>query len=1091
MSEAKPAYETVVVVGLGMVGIAFIEKLLDLDSAHRYRIVTFGEETHLAYNRVQLTEYFEHRNIEKLYLNSPEWYQQQDPERFSFHVGETVVSLDTEARIVTTDAARTVAYDHCVIATGSEAALPSYADLSVPGVFVYRNISDINKLLTYADQEELKDCSAVVIGGGLLGLEAAKAVYDLSSVKDVTIVHRQAYPLSRQLDAQGGEIVLRRIEAMGVTFLGSTSVQRFLTDDKGSLCGVELVDGSTVDCKIVVVAIGITPRDGLARKAGLACAQRGGVVVDDGLQTSAKDVYAIGECASWKNNTYGLIAPGIEMADILAFNFTQAKTQVGDFKLRQMNNPDLSTKLKLMGVDVASFGDYFAENARAQIKPVKQGAPQDPATNELRKTHDASSPKKRHGAAAALAAEGPVEALTYRDPFGGVYKKYIFSADGKYLLGGMMVGDTSEYVRLVALVKKKKALDVPPSQFILGSRSGRAETGEDLDDDAQICSCHNVSKGRIAQCIKDGAQSVADVKSKTKAGAGCGGCIPLLTNIVKAELKKAGVSVNNNLCPHFAMTRADLFNVVKIKKLKTMPAIMEAVGTNPRAIGCEVCKPAVGSILSSLWNEHVMNPVHHANQDTNDRFLANIQRNGTFSVVPRVPAGEITPDKLIVLGQVAQKYGLYTKITGGQRVDLFGAEKADLPSIWKELVDAGFESGHAYGKALRTVKSCVGSSWCRYGVGDSVGMAVQLEQRYKGIRSPHKFKGGVSGCVRECAEAQGKDFGLIATDKGWNIFVCGNGGATPRHATLLAADVPPSKVLRILDRFVMYYISTADKLMRTARWLEQMEGGIDKLRRVILDDELGICADLERDMDELVGTYYDEWKAVVNDQERQKTFRQFVNTDQRVPQAEVVIERGQMRPADWSKTAAPLIFNKTDVPVSREQWKWRKVAEVQDLTPSDGTTTSAAIRFGDSQIAIFHVPGRGYFATQQMCPHRRAFVLDHGIVSDDPQSGALYVSCPMHKRNFDLTSGKCLNDESYGIMSFEVRVEGDDILLLLPEESDLDGVIGTSKWMVRKATAQASSTVDTALDIVGPSEGVVTSTDKSCDGAACGPQLDW
>ncbi|OSD05584.1 nitrite reductase [Trametes coccinea BRFM310] len=1069
MSDAKSHYETVVVVGLGMVGIAYIEKLLDLDNSHRYRIVTFGEETHLAYNRVQLTEYFEHRNIEKLYLNSPEWYQQQDPDQFSFHVGETVVTLDTEAGTVTTDAGRTVAYDHCVIATGSEATLPRYADLSVPGVFVYRNISDINKLLSYADQEELKDCSAVVIGGGLLGLEAAKAVYDLSSVKEVTIVHRQAYPLSRQLDAHGGEIVLRRIKAMGVTFLGSTSVQRFLVDDNGELCGLELVGGSTVSCRIVVIAIGITPRDDLARKAGLACAQRGGVVVDDSLQTSAKD-----------------------MADILAFNFTQARTEVGDFKPRQMNNPDLSTKLKLMGVDVASFGDYFAEGARVQIKSATQGILQDPATNELGKTHDASSPRKHHGAAAAAAAEGPVEALTYRDPFGGVYKKYIFSADGKYLLGGMMVGDTSEYVKLVALVKKKKALDVPPSQFILGSRSDKADTGDDLDDDAQICSCHNVSKGRIVQCIKDGAQNVADVKSKTKAGAGCGGCIPLLTNIVKAELKKAGVAVNNNLCPHFAMSRADLFSVIKIKKLKTMPAIMEAVGTNPRAIGCEICKPAVGSILSSLWNEHIMNPVHHANQDTNDRFLANIQRNGTFSVVPRVPAGEITPDKLIVLGQVAQKYGLYTKITGGQRVDLFGAEKADLPSIWKELVDAGFESGYAYGKALRTVKSCVGSSWCRYGVGDSVGMAVQLEQRYKGIRSPHKFKGGVSGCVRECAEAQGKDFGLIATDKGWNIFVGGNGGATPRHATLLAADVPPSKVIRILDRFVMYYISTADKLMRTARWLEQMEGGIDKLRRVILDDELGICADLERDMDELVGTYYDEWKAVVNDQERQKMFRQFVNTDKRVPQTEIVVERGQMRPADWDKTAAPLILSKADLRAGTDQWKWRKVAEVQDLTPSDGTTTSAAVRFGDSQIAIFHVPGRGYFATQQMCPHRRAFVLDHGIVSDDPKSGALYVSCPMHKRNFDLTSGKCLNDESYGIISFEVRTEGDDILLLLPEESHLDAVIGTSKWMVRKATAQASNTADSALDIVGPPEEAVGSVDKSCEGAACvSPQLDW
>ncbi|RPD71067.1 nitrite reductase [Lentinus tigrinus ALCF2SS1-7] len=1089
--------KTIVVVGLGMVGIAFIEKLLDLDTAGRYRIVTCGEEVHLAYNRVALTDFFQHRNIEKLYLNSPEWYTKQDPDRFQFHTGETVTSLDTEARVVATDKGRTIAYDYCVLATGSDATLPAYADLSIPGVFVYRNIADVDKLLAHAEKEDVKDASAVVLGGGLLGLEAAKAVYDLPTIKDVAIIHRQTYPLSRQLDAQGGEIVLRRIEGMGARFLGGTSVQRLLTDDKGALSGLELSDGSTLDCNIVIFSIGISPRDDLARTAGLACGQRGGVLVDDHLQTSAKDVYAIGECASWKNNTYGLIAPGIEMADILAFNFTQAQTHVGSFKLRQMNNPDLSTKLKLMGVDVASFGDFFAEKHGQVKSSVNESSstaslPQAPGGK-----HDASAPRKRHGAAAA--AEGPVEALTYRDPFAGVYKKYIFSADGKYLLGGMMVGDTSDYVKMVSLVKKKKALDVPPAQFVLGSRSGSEDTGEDLDDDTQICSCHNVTKGRVVQCIKDGAQSVADVKTQTKAGTGCGGCIPLVTNIVKSELKKAGIAVNNNICPHFAMTRADLFNVVKIKKLTTFTAIMETVGVKPDSVGCEICKPAIGSILSSLFNEHVMNPTHHANQDTNDRFLANIQRNGTFSVVPRVAAGEITPEKLIVLGQVAKKYGLYTKITGGQRVDLFGAERADLPSIWKELVDAGFESGHAYGKALRTVKSCVGTTWCRYGVGDSVGLAVQLEERYKGIRSPHKFKGGVSGCVRECAEAQGKDFGLIATDKGWNIFVCGNGGANPRHATLLAADVPPSRVVRILDRFFMYYIRTADKLMRTARWLEGMEGGIEKLRKVVLDDELGICADLEREMDELVGTYFDEWRAVVDDPERQKQFRQFVNTDERVAQTEKITERGQMRPANWSKATLPLVMRESDIAVPKGEWKWRKLATVQDFVPTDSGTTSAAVRYGDSQIAIYHIPKRGYFATQQMCPHRRAFVLDHGIIGDDPKSGSLYVSCPMHKRNFSLTTGECLNDDSYGVVTFDVKTDGDDVLLLLPEPEDLDIVMGTSKWMVRQATAELidrGATQQSTVEIVGPTESVEAASgvavEQGCSGSSCnGEKLDW
>ncbi|TCD62454.1 hypothetical protein EIP91_006881 [Steccherinum ochraceum] len=1134
--------KTIFVAGLGMVGIAFVEKVLNLDDAGRYRIVTCGEEIHLAYNRVALTEYFQHRSIEKLYLNPPEWYASQSPDRFTFHTSETVLSINSSEHTVTTSN-RTIPYDYCILATGSEAALPVYVDPKIKGVFVYRNIADLEGLLAYASAGRGLNGKVAVIGGGLLGLEAAKAAYDLDTVSKVTIVNRRGYPLSRQLDAHGGEIVLRRIEAMGVEVLTNASPSGLITAQDGDgmyLTGLTMQDGSTLDCEIMIFAVGITPRDDLARASGIQCLASGkhGIVVNDHLETSAPDVYAIGECASWKGETYGLIGPGIEMADILAFNFTQTETSVGGFKKRQMNPPDLSTKLKLMGVDVASFGDFFAEqrlarsSSSAQALQVKKPSPatsaplshdqQDPNKSRDEQPHvsgavftsaqtngptltvessassgiansadgsglgseadkkadekegrkDASAPRKRHGAAAA--SEGPIETLTYRDPFAGVYKKYIFSADGKYLLGGMMVGDTSDYVKLVSLVKKKKLLEVPPSQFILGSNSGSEESGADLDDDTQICSCHNVSKGDIVACVKNGLDTLNAIKSKTKAGTGCGGCVPIMTNIFKAEMKKNGAELSNNLCPHFAMSRADIFNVVSIKKLKTFPEIMSAIGVNKDAVGCEICKPAIGSILSSLFNEHVMEKVHHANQDTNDRFMANIQRNGTFSVVPRVPAGEITPDKLIVLGQVAKKYNLYSKITGGQRVDLFGAQKADLPSIWKELIDAGFESGHAYGKALRTVKSCVGTSWCRYGVGDSVGLAVQLEERYKGIRSPHKFKGGVSGCVRECAEAQSKDFGLIATDKGWNIFICGNGGANPRHATLFARDVPPSRVIRILDRFLMYYIRTADRLMRTARWLESMEGGIEKLKKVVLEDELGICSDLEQEMDSLVGTYYDEWRSVVNDPERQKQFRQFTNTDERQPQIEQIVERGQPRPADWAKSFPPTHLKPEHIPTPKEKWEWRKLAKVSDLTPTEVGTTSCAVRYGDSQLAIFHVPRRGYFATQQMCPHKRAFVLEHGLIGDDPNTGALYVSCPMHKRNFTLATGDCLNDDSYSILAFDVKVaspddEDSDVLVLLPSPDELDAVIGTSKWMVRRATAELlDRSSGGGIEIVGP-----------------------
>lgn len=478
-----------------------------------------------------------------------------------------------------------------------------------------------------------------------------------------------------------------------------------------------------------------------------------------------------------------------------------------------------------------------------------------------------------------------------------------------------MVGDCSDFVKLVSIIKKKKALNVPPSQFIVGSK-GAEDDGADLDDDAQICSCHNVTKAAVAKCVKDGGcDTIGDIKAKTKAGTGCGGCMPLVTNIFNAEMKKAGKSVSNNICIHFNYSRADLFNIVRIKKLDSFTKIMEECGNDKNSLGCELCKPVIGSLISSTAgiNKHVMDPVHHANQDTNDRFLANIQRDGTYSVVPRMAAGEVTPDKLIVLAQVAQKYNLYTKITGGQRIDLFGAMKQDLPDIWETLVKAGFESGHAYGKSLRTVKSCVGSSWCRYGIGDSVGLAVQLEERYKGVRAPHKIKGGVSGCVRECAEAQGKDFGLIATDKGWNIYLGGNGGANPRHALLFMTDVAPTDVVKYLDRFLMFYIQTADKLTRTARWLENFDGGLEKLRKIIVDDELGICEQLDKDMQALVGTYECEWTRVVNEPERRKQFRQHVNTPAKTRNIELIQERKQTRAADWPKDFPPGRFSSSQV----------------------------------------------------------------------------------------------------------------------------------------------------------------------------------
>src|SRR6185295_6120457 len=433
-----------------------------------------------------------------------------------------------------------------------------------------------------------------------------------------------------------------------------------------------------------------------------------------------------------------------------------------------------------------------------------------------------------------------------------------------------------------------------PVRTVRGNAGARGIGVDKLPESALVCACNSVSKGQICAAVKEGCRTLASLKAKTKAASSCGGCGPLAKSIVDAELKKQGVAVTNHLCEHFRFSRQELFHLVRIEQLKTFEEILQKHG---KGRGCDICKPAVASILASCWNEMILKPKHAPLQDTNDHFLANLQKNGSYSIVPRVQGGEITPEKLVVLGQVAKKYGLYTKITGAQRIDLFGARVEQLPLIWKELVDAGFESGHAYGKALRTVKSCVGSTWCRYGVQDSVAMAVAIENRYRGLRAPHKIKMAVSGCTRECAEAQGKDVGATATENGWNLYVCGNGGMKPRHADLLARDLSDRELIQYIDRFLMFYIRTGDRLQRTSVWLESLEGGIDYVRKVVCEDSLGIGAELEADLQRLVDTYEWEWKKAIGTPEILARFRHFVNSDEGDSGIRFVTERGQPVPA--------------------------------------------------------------------------------------------------------------------------------------------------------------------------------------------------
>ena len=957
-------------------------------------------------------------------------------EALNYHLNTIVTEIHPEAKVVSTSKGDTVPYDVLVLATGSDAVVPRHTPgHDAKGVFVYRTIDDLQKLITYS--ATVKGSTGAVVGGGLLGLEAAKAMMDLEEFKHVKLIERNRWVLSRQLDGDAGGMVVNLVRQLGLDVMTSKRVGKIEVDEENAVKGVVFEDGERMDCRCLMFAIGIKPRDELARNAGLKCADRGGgIVIHADLSSSTPDIYAIGECASWENQTFGLIAPGIEMADVLAFNLTQAKVHAP----RKFKRPDLSTKLKLLGVEVASFGDFFADRDGPMSLPVRRhGAKKDEkesGENSVKTFTDGPPPP-------------PVRALTYKDPFQAVYKKYLFTMDGKYLLGGMMIGDTKDYVKLVPMVKNQKPLEVPPSQFILGATKEGDDDADDLTDDTQICSCHNVTKGDVTKVVKDGTcKSIGDVKSCTKAGTGCGGCMPLVQTIFNKEMKAMGAEVLNHLCPHFEHSRADLFNIIYVKKLKTFSDVMKDCGKNPEALGCEACKPTIASILASLYNQHILDKPLHGLQDTNDRFLGNIQRNGTFSVIPRVAAGEITPEKLIAIGTVAKKYGLYCKITGGQRIDMFGAKKQDLVDIWTALVNAGMESGHAYAKSLRTVKSCVGTTWCRFGIGDSVGMAVRLEERYKSIRSPHKMKGGVSGCVRECAEAQNKDFGLIATEKGFNIFVGGNGGAKPRHSELLAKDVPPDDVIPILDRYLMFYMRTADKLQRTARWIEQLPGGIKYLQEVVLQDKLGLCAELEKQMEELIGTFFCEWTEVINNPERRKAFQQFDNTDETAETVEAVEERGQQRPTYWPKDSVTEDFRGT-------KWSslsWQPIIESKTIVERP-TGSSANVKRGDTQLAIFKVKGKWY-ATQQMCPHKRTFALSDGIIGDDTDKGRLWVSCPFHKRNFTLNgddAGKCSNDDKVNIATFPVEERDDGwVYLKLPPVEELDGVLGTKRWVVRK-----------------------------------------
>ncbi|MFJ7209011.1 nitrite reductase large subunit NirB [Streptomyces sp. NPDC098789] len=926
--------QTLVVIGHGMVGHRLLEALAERDAlagpgrtgAGGWHVVVLAEEARPAYDRVHLSAAFTGSTGEELALAAPGFFERHG---IDLRLGDPAAHVDTAARTVTSASGDVIGYDALVLATGSYPFVPPIDGADADGCFTYRTLDDVEALTAYAADPAVS--TGVVIGGGLLGLEAAGALRTLGLTTHVVEFAPRLMPL--QVDDGGAAALRATIESMGVavhTGVGAGGVQ---IHPDGRAQALRLTNGQEIGADVVVFSAGVRPRDRLARECGLAVGDRGGVVVDAHCRTSDPYVYAVGECAqSVDGKVYGLVAPGYQMAETVA----EALAGAGELTF---TGADTSTKLKLMGADVASFGDPFA-------------------------------PEGRDGAVSVV----------FSDAREGVYKKLLLGPDGA-LLGGILVGDAGAYGSLKP--HAGRMLPGPAEAFILPSTEGIELPGADaLPDDAVVCSCHNVTKGQVRTAVaEESLTDLGGIKKCTKAGTGCGGCLGTLQAVLDAEMAAAGIEKARGLCEHFTLTRAEIYEKVATEHIRSFSELLETHGAGGE--GCAVCKPVVANILGTLAPDlglgHILEGEQATLQDSNDLFLANLQKDGTYSVVPRVAGGEITADQVIAIGEVARDYGLYTKITGAQRIGLFGARAEQLPDIWRRLGGAGFESGQAYGKSLRAVKSCVGARFCRFGQGDSIQLAIDLELRYRGLRTPHKFKGGVSGCVRECAEARGKDIGIIATSKGWNLYVGGNGGAVPRHADLLAADLATGELFALIDRFLMYYVRTGERLERTAAWVERLGGsgaGLDHLRAVLIEDELGICAELEAQMERHVSAYQDEWQAVLEDPAALERFgapaRGAVTTDG--------VAGGCDAPGvDFGGAGA--------------------------LEPGRGR---AVVLPDGSRAAVFKDRAGTVYAVGDRDPFSGADVIANGIMGT--RDGVPVVTSPMHKQVFDLRTGICLDD---------------------------------------------------------------------------------
>ncbi|MGW3893210.1 nitrite reductase large subunit NirB [Micromonospora chokoriensis] len=788
-----------VVVGNGMAGARTVEEILERGGGDQFAITMFGEEPYGNYNRILLSNVLAGADDEAdIFLNDMSWYAENG---ITLHAGTQVIRIDRFARRIYAEDGTEKPYDKLIIATGSRAFVPPIPGIHRPGrgyhqgVFAFRTIDDTRNMVRYAREHE----RAVVIGGGLLGLEAARGLQN--HLPHVTLVHAAGHLMNAQLDAQAGAILRRSIERLGIEVVLGAHTTEVL--GKHAVTGVKLKDGRTIACDVVVVAAGIRANAEMAATSGLPVER--GIVVDDQMRVQDEvDIYSVGECAQHRGETYGLVAPLWEQARVLADHITGTNPNAAYHGSR------LATKLKVAGVDVASMG-----------------------LKEAERDDD--------------------ETVVFAEPRKGVYKSIIIRDDR--LVGATLLGD----VRKVAFLTQAfdRGLALPQERvemlFDLGAPSADVSAAE-LGDDVQVCNCNGVTKRALVGTVQGGVKTLTGVMDATRAGKGCGSCKGLVAQIVEwaADGKVEDDPAASWYVPGVPMPKAELMAVIREHGLKSVSAVFATLVPG----GAEDAKSKMGlaSLLKMMWGDEYVD--ERDARFINDRVHANIQRDGTFSVVPQIKGGVTTPAQLKRIAEVAEKYSVpLVKITGGQRLDLLGIRKEDLPRVWADL---GMPSGYAYGKSFRTVKTCVGSDFCRFGVGDSTALGIAIEDRFKGIEGPGKMKLAVTGCPRNCAEAYVKDLGVVAIDGGkWEIYVGGAAGAHVRKGDLLAVVDSPDEVITLTGRFLQYYRESANWLERTYAWVPRL--GIDHIRAVVVDDSDGIAARLDATMDASVAAYRDPW----------------------------------------------------------------------------------------------------------------------------------------------------------------------------------------------------------------------------------------